>query len=104
MLVPVYCNSRCRTFVDLFSCRLHSYLSNNQVEESYWIKQPDGNQMHIKATKESKLEALPKVGDKIAAQITSRGEVYALKKIDEFPQPKEMGKPSQSLGDLRQNQ
>jgi hypothetical protein len=72
-----------------------------RVEESYWIKQPNGNEMHLKATKDSKLEKLPKVGDKIAAQITSRGEVEALKKIKEFPKENEIDKPDKTLGSIR---
>jgi hypothetical protein len=72
-----------------------------RIEESYWIKQPNGNEMHLKATKDSRLETLPKVGDKIAVQATSTGNVEALKMIEEFPKKEKMEVPATTLSDLR---
>ena len=72
-----------------------------KIEETYWIKQPNGNELRLLSTKESRLETLPKVGDKIAAQVTSTGQVNALKTIDAFPEGNKAEKPSGSLNDLR---
>ena len=72
-----------------------------KIEETYWIKQPNGNELHMLTTKDSRLETLPKVGDKIAAQVTSTGKVNALVTIDEFPKGNQVDKPSGSLGDVR---
>jgi hypothetical protein len=72
-----------------------------KIEETYWIKQPNGNELHLLSTKDSRLETLPKVGDKIAAQVTSTGKVNALMTIDEFPQGNKVDTPSGSLSDLR---
>ena len=72
-----------------------------KIEETYWIKQPNGNELHLLSTKDSRLETLPKVGDKIAAQVTSTGKVNALVTIDEFPKGNEVDKPSGSLSDVR---
>ena len=72
-----------------------------KIEETYWIKQPNGNELHLLSTKDSRLEALPKVGDKIAAQVTSTGTVNALVTIDEFPEGNQVDKPSGSLSDVR---
>jgi hypothetical protein len=72
-----------------------------RIEESYWIKEADGNELHIKSDKETKLEKLPKVGDKIAVQITSTGSANAIKKLREIPKPTELSTPDKSLKDLR---
>lgn len=72
-----------------------------KIEETYWIKQPNGNELHLLSTKDSRLETLPKVGDKIAAQVTSTGKVNALVTIDEFPKGNQVDKPSGSLSDVR---
>lgn len=72
-----------------------------KIEETYWIRQPNGNELHLLSTKDSRLEKLPKVGDKIAAQVTSTGKVNALMTINEFPAGNKVDKPSDSLNDLR---
>ena len=38
-----------------------------RIEESYWIKTPEGRETHLKVTKDTKMEGLPKIGDSIAA-------------------------------------
>ena len=72
-----------------------------RIEESYWIKMPDGRETHLKVSKDTKMKDLPKVGDSIAAQLTSTGDADAIVKLDELPKPKEMQVPSQSHQELR---
>ncbi len=72
-----------------------------KIEETYWIKQPNGNELHLLSTKDSHLERLPNVGDKIAAQVTSTGKDNALMTIDEFPEGNTVDKPSSTLSDVR---
>lgn len=72
-----------------------------RIEESYWVKLPDGRETHLKVSKDTKMEGLPKVGDSIAAQLTSTGDAEAIVKLEDTPKPKEMKVPSQSHQDLR---
>lgn len=72
-----------------------------RIEESYWIKLPDGNQLHVKASGATRMEDLPKVGDQIAAQITSTGDAEAIVKMPEVPKPMELQVPPKSFQDLR---
>lgn len=72
-----------------------------RIEESYWIKTPDGGETHLKVSKDTKMEGLPKIGDTIAAQLTSRGDADAIVKLDEMPKPKEMKVPSTSHEEFR---
>ena len=72
-----------------------------RIEESYYIKTPDGVETHLKVSKDTKMEGLPKVGDTIAAQLTSRGDADAIVKLDEMPKPKEMKVPSTSHEEFR---
>ena len=61
-----------------------------RIEESYWIKMPNGNETHMRVTPETKLESRVKVGDAIAAQLTSRGDADAIKKLHELPKSQEL--------------
>ena len=72
-----------------------------RIEESYWIKLPNGNELHMKTTKDSKLDKLPKVGDKIAAQLSSSGDVEAMKVLGKLPEQKKLKTPKKSLEDVR---
>jgi hypothetical protein len=72
-----------------------------RIEESYWLKLPNGDQMRVKASRESKMDSLPKVGDRVAAQITSTGDVEAIVKLDEMPKPDELPVPQKSFQNLR---
>lgn len=72
-----------------------------RIEESYYIKTPDGGETHLKVSKDTKMEGLPKVGDTIAAQLTSRGNADAIVKLDEMPKPKEMQVPSKTQEEFR---
>jgi hypothetical protein len=72
-----------------------------RIEESYWIREPNGNELHFKTDRETKLDSLPKVGDNIAAQITSTGDAKAVKTLEEKPKPAELPMPDRSLKDVR---
>ena len=69
------------TFPPSFKCSTQSPCRNVmgeilRIEESYWIQDPEGWETHLKVTRDTKMEDLPKVGDRIAAQLRSkwRGE------------------------------
>ncbi len=72
-----------------------------KIEESYWIAQPNGVQSHIRVVPDTKIQSRVKVGDSIAAQITSKGVAEAILKMDEPLKPKELPVPSGSLKDMR---
>jgi hypothetical protein len=72
-----------------------------RIEESYWIKLPDGNELRVKASTETKMQDLPKVGDKVVAQVTSTGEAEAIVKVPDIPKPTELQIPPKSFNDLR---
>jgi hypothetical protein len=72
-----------------------------RIEESYWIRQPNGTELHFKSDKETKLDVLPKVGDSVEAQITSTGNAQAIRKVEEIPKPAELSLPDKSLKDIR---
>jgi hypothetical protein len=72
-----------------------------RIEESYWIRTPDGGETHLKVTRDTKMEDLPKVGDSIAARLSSTGEADAIVKLDEIPKPMELPLPSHSQKELR---
>jgi|SRR5688572_14480481 hypothetical protein len=72
-----------------------------RIEESYWVRTPDGGETHLKVTKDTKMEDLPKVGDNIAAQLTSTGEAQSIVTIDELPKATELPQPSHSQKELR---
>ncbi len=56
-----------------------------RIEESYWIKTPNGHETHMRVSPETKIESRVKVGDAIAAQLTSTGDADAIKKLKEMP-------------------
>jgi hypothetical protein len=72
-----------------------------RIEESYWVKSPEGKETHMKVTRDTKMEGLPKVGDNIAAQLSSTGDANAIVKLDEIPKPKDLSLPARSQKDLR---
>jgi len=61
-----------------------------RIEENYWIKMPDGNETHMRVTPETKIESRVKVGDPIAAQLTSTGDADAIKKLNAMPKADEL--------------
>ena len=75
-----------------------------RIEESYWIQGPDGLETHVKVTRDTKMEDIPKVGDKVAAQLTSTGEANAIVKLAEIPKPKDLPAPSHAQKDFRESQ
>ena len=72
-----------------------------KIEESYWIKTPNGNETHIRVLPATKMESRIKVGDSIAAQLTSKGEADAIMKFEEKPKAEELMKPKETLKDMR---
>jgi hypothetical protein len=72
-----------------------------KIEESYWIKQPNGIESHLRVKPDTKIQSRVKVGDSIAAQVLSNGDAEAVIKMKEVTQPKELSVPSKELGDLR---
>jgi hypothetical protein len=72
-----------------------------RIEESYWVRTPEGGETHLKVTRDTKMEDLPKVGDNIAAQLTSTGEAQSIVTLEEFPKAIELPSPSHSQKELR---
>ena len=95
-----------QTSPQTYTCSINSPCRNItgqilRIEESYWVRTPEGGETHLKVTKDTKMEDLPKVGDNIAAQLTSTGEAQSIVTIDEFPKPTELPQPSHSQKELR---
>jgi hypothetical protein len=96
-------------FPPSFKCSTNSPCRNItgeilRIEESYWIQDPEGGETHVKVTRNTKMEEVPKVGDKIAAQLTSKGEANAIVKLAEIPKPKDLPAPSHAQKDFRESQ
>jgi hypothetical protein len=72
-----------------------------KIEESYWIKQPNGMESHIRVKPHTKIESRVKVGDSIAAQVLSNGDAEAVIRMNEATKPAELSVPSKELGDMR---
>jgi hypothetical protein len=72
-----------------------------KIEESYWIQQPNGTQTHIRVKPHTKIESRVKVGDAIAAQVTSSGDAEAIIRMKEMPKSVELPVPSKELSDMR---
>ncbi len=72
-----------------------------KIEESYWIQFPNGQQTHIRVKPDTKIDSRVKVGDSIAAQLTSTGDADAVIKLSDKPQAVELPKPGKSLTDMR---
>ena len=67
-----------------------------RIEENYWVKLPNGNETHMRVTPETKIESRVKVGDPIAAQLTSTGDADAIKKLKEMPKADELNSPKRT--------
>lgn len=74
-----------------------------RIEESYWITTPEGRETHLKVTSDTRMEQLPKVGDRIAAQLTSTGDANAIAKLETLPKPKDLGLPAHSQKEVRES-
>jgi hypothetical protein len=72
-----------------------------KIEESYWIQFPNGQQTHIRVKPNTKIDSRVKVGDSIAAQLTSTGDADAVIKLSDKPEAVELPKPDKSLTDVR---
>jgi len=64
-----------------------------RIEESYWIKLPNGHETHMRVTPETKMDSRVKVGDPIAAQLTAKGDADAIKKLEALPKADELNIP-----------
>ncbi len=71
-----------------------------RVEETYVLKQPNGSEIHVNVEPETKVRGLHKEGDKVAAQLNSRGVAQAVVKLKELPKPG-LKAPGKTLDDLR---
>ena len=96
-------------FPQSFKCTTNSPCNNItgdilRIEESYWIQSPDGTETHLKVTRDTKMEEIPKVGDKVAAQIRSNGEANAIVKLAEILKPKDLPASSHAQKDFREGQ
>ncbi|HSS31256.1 MAG TPA: hypothetical protein VLL06_09585 [Nitrospiraceae bacterium] len=96
-------------FPPRFKCSTNSPCRNLtgeilRIEESYWIQDPGGGETHVRVTRDTKMAEIPKVGDKIAAQLTSNGDANAIVKLAEIPKPKELPVPARAEKDFRENQ
>jgi hypothetical protein len=97
------------TFPDTYNtytCSVNSPCRNvtgkiMRIEESYWIRNSEGGETHLKVTRDTKMENLPKVGDVIGAQLSSSGEANAIVKLEDIPKPQEFSAPSHTQQELR---
>jgi hypothetical protein len=71
-----------------------------RVEETYVLKQPNGSEVHVNVEPETKVRGLHKEGDKVAAQLNSRGVAQAVVKLQDIPKPG-LEAPGKTLDDLR---
>lgn len=67
-----------------------------KVEESYWIRMPDGHETHMRVSADTKIDSRVKVGDPIAAQMTSSGMAESIKKLKELPKADELSIPKKT--------
>ena len=74
-----------------------------KIEESYWITTPEGRETHLKVTSDTKMEQLPKVGDRIAAQLTSTGDANAIVTLEALPKPQDLELPGRSQKEVRES-
>ncbi|MCC2640771.1 MAG: hypothetical protein K0S45_1184 [Nitrospira sp.] len=72
-----------------------------KIEESYWIQFPNGQQTHVRVKPDTKIDARVKVGDSIAAQLTSTGDASSVIKLSETPQSVELPTPEHKLSEMR---
>ena len=72
-----------------------------KIEESYWVQFPNGQQTHIRVKPDTKIDSRGRIGDSIAAQLTSTGDADAVIKLSEKPQILELSKPDKNLMDMR---
>ena len=71
------------------------------IEETYLIRESNGREIRMKVTRETNMKELPKVGDSIAAQLTSNGEVQSISKLPKTLDRQDIVVPSNTQGNLR---
>jgi hypothetical protein len=71
------------------------------IEETYRIRESNGRESFMKVTRDSNMKALPNVGDSIAAQLSSNGEVQSITKLPKFLGQQDIPVPSNTQGNLR---
>lgn len=71
------------------------------IEESYLVRETNGREIHMKVTRDSNMKQLPNVGDSIAAQLTSGGEVISISKLPKMQDRQDISIPSNTQGNLR---
>ena len=72
-----------------------------RIEESYLIRESNGREITMKVTRDTNMEELPKVGDSIAAQLSSSGEVQSISKLPKVRDRQDIPVPSNTQGNLR---
>jgi len=72
-----------------------------RIEESYLIRESNGREITMKVNRESHMKELPKVGDSIAAQLSSIGEVQSITKLPKVLERQDIPVPSNTQGNLR---
>ncbi len=72
-----------------------------RIEESYLIRESNGRESSMKVTRDSKMKELPKVGDSIAAQLSSNGEIQSITKLPKVRDREDIPVPSNTQGNQR---
>ena len=73
-----------------------------RIEESYWVRTPDGREIHLRVTPDTRVNSIVKMGDSIAAQVTSTGDAETIVKLQEVPKPPDVSVPQTTPQDIRQ--
>jgi hypothetical protein len=72
-----------------------------KIEETYLIRETNGREISMKTTRDSHMKVQPNVGDSIAAQLTSNGEVQSITKLPKVLDRQDIPVPSNTQGNLR---
>lgn len=71
------------------------------ITETYLIRESNGRESSMKVTRDTHMKALPNVGDSIAAQLSSNGEVQSITKLPKVQDRQDIPVPSNTQGNLR---
>lgn len=71
------------------------------ITETYLIRESNGRESSMKVTRDTHMTELPKVGDSIAAQLSSNGEVQSITKLPKVQDRQDIPVPSNTHGNLR---
>ena len=72
-----------------------------KIEETYLIRETNGREISMKTTRDSHMKAQPNVGDSIAAQLSSNGEVQSITTLSKTLDRQDIPVPSNTQGNLR---